>query len=602
MPEVLANKIAAGEVVQRPASVVKELVENSIDAGASRIDIAIGAAGSELIQVTDNGCGMNRADAVACFERHATSKITTIEDLNCIRTLGFRGEALASIAAVSRLQLKTGQRSARSGTLVQYEGGNQTAVEPCAFEQGTSISIRTLFYNVPARRNFLKSPATEYRHIVDTFLSLAISNPEVGFSLTHNDASIYRLSPSGKVSREEALRARLIEIYGSEFDDDLVRVDEQTAYLSISGFIAVPERHKRSRGDQYLYVNDRLVKSRYIEHAIRSAYDDFLPEGAYPIFAIFLKMDPAHVDVNVHPTKAEVKFDDERGIYAMVKAVTARALASAFSVPQFDIPKAHNDAAGFPTPVDMGQHDRPSAGASHYRPADYRPGAVERALLNDKMYGGLEREDSSSEFLRNVTTLDRTESKGDLLYQLAAKYIVVQMRSGLILIDQQKAHERIIFEHALANLNGSVALSQQLLFPVTVEMAPGKFERVVELLDDLKLLGFDIEKFGGTSFVVRGVPSDVREAEINDILAEVASDRASSRAGKNTHREQLALSLARRTSVRSGARLSEHEMKVLVDQLFVCETPYVSPDGKPVVVWISTDEIERRFATMARPS
>ena len=313
-------------------------------------------------------------------------------------------------------------------------------------------------------------------------------------------------------------------------------------------------------------------------------------------------MDPAHVDVNVHPTKAEVKFDDERGIYAMVKAVTGRSLGSAFSVPDFHGRGDQNSSDIQDVTID-GRSGHGYSTTPGYRPENYRPGAIERSLMVDQLYAGAEhRSTSSSEFLKNVTTLDRTEPAGDLLYQLAGKYIVVHMRSGLILVDQNKAHERIIYENSLANLNGSMALSQQLLFPVTVEMSPGKFEKVAELIDDLHLLGFDIEKFGGSSFVVRGVPSDVREGEINDILEEVVSETSPSRIAAQSRKERLALSLARRTAVKSGSRLSEHEMKMLVDQLFVCQTPYVSPDGKPVVVFISTDEIERRFENMSRPS
>ncbi|NND71726.1 MAG: DNA mismatch repair endonuclease MutL [Rhodothermales bacterium] len=595
MPEVLANKIAAGEVVQRPSSVVKELVENSLDSGATRIDVVVKSAGSELIQVTDNGCGMGSDDAIACFERHATSKITEITDLERIRTLGFRGEALASIAAVSRTVLKTGSGDGEPGTLVQIDGGSLIKTEPTAIEQGTSISVKSLFFNVPARRNFLKTDATEYRHIVDTFLMLAVSNPAVGFSLSHNGASIFKLDAYTDDDFDNALKQRLANIYDTSYTNDLIWIDESTGYLSVSGCIAVPERHKRSRGDQYLFVNGRSIRSRYLEHAIRGAYEDYLPEGAYPMFALFLRMDPAHVDVNVHPTKAEVKFDDERGVYAMIRAIAGRALASAFSIPEF---RSEDSTLNSSSGVDLS-----GPRFTGHKPFGIRTGPFDRSALSEHLYREIQTGDTDEPgLLANAATLSRDEAGRDLVHQLALRYIVVHMRSGLMLVDQNRAHERVIFERALSNLNGTVAMSQQLLFPVTIDLDPREFERVSSIFSELKLLGFDIQKFGGTSVMVRGVPVEVREGEIEGILHDAAHDRPGVSSSATTYREQLARSLARRTSVKTGVRMTDSEMRSLIDQLFVCESPYVSPDGKPVVVWVSTDEIDRRFEQMARPS
>ncbi|RMH63119.1 MAG: DNA mismatch repair endonuclease MutL, partial [Bacteroidetes bacterium] len=336
MPETLANKIAAGEVVQRPASALKELIENALDAGADAIDVVLKKAGSELIQVIDNGCGMGPADAVACFQRHATSKITSIEDLERIRTLGFRGEALASIAAVAQVELRTRRVEDEAGTCVRIHGGTLVDTQPCAAPGGTSLAVRNLFFNVPARRNFLKTPATEFRHLVETFQFLALSNPDVGFTLTHDDNEVYRLTPSRAAAGHEALRHRILELFGESYRDALVPVEETTSYLSVYGFVGTPEFHRKSRGEQFLFVNRRYVKNRYLEHAVASGFGDMLPEGAFPFFTLFLDLDPRHVDVNVHPTKAEVKFDDERGIYGFIKAVVKKALGTADLTPRFE--------------------------------------------------------------------------------------------------------------------------------------------------------------------------------------------------------------------------------------------------------------------------
>ena len=325
LPDTLASKIAAGEVVQRPANALKELIENALDAGASRVEVTLKRAGSELIQVADDGCGMGPQDAAAAFGRHATSKLRRFEDLEHLRTLGFRGEALASIASVAQVELKTKRRQDTAATCVRVDGGDLVEQGPCAAPDGTCVSVRNLFYNVPARRAFLKTPATEFKHLVGTFQSLALSHPDVGFTLVHDDTEVWRLAPAAG-GAEAALVRRLSDLSGGLEDDELVRVEETTSYLSMRGVVARPERARRSRGDQYLFVNGRYVKSRQLDHAVAQAYGALLPEGRHPLFALFLDVDPRHVDVNVHPTKTEVKFDDDRGVYSFVKAVAQRAL------------------------------------------------------------------------------------------------------------------------------------------------------------------------------------------------------------------------------------------------------------------------------------
>ncbi len=340
MPETLANKIAAGEVVQRPASASKELIENAIDAGADQVTVVLKSAGSELVQVIDNGCGMSPQDAVDSFQRHATSKIRSIDDLERIQTLGFRGEALASVAAVAQVELKTKRHQDEAGFLVRIHGGTLEATEPCATPDGTSVAVRNLFYNVPARRNFLKTPATEFKHLVEIFQFLALANPSVAFTLVHDDNEVYRLSKARSTDAQQALRQRIGELLGKEHAENVVPVGETTSYLSATGFISRPEFNRRSRGEQFLFVNGRYVKNRSLDQAVLHAYEGLLPSGAYPFYALFLWLDPRHIDVNVHPTKAEIKFDDERGVYGFVKAVVRKALGTADLVPQLDIGQA----------------------------------------------------------------------------------------------------------------------------------------------------------------------------------------------------------------------------------------------------------------------
>ena len=357
LSDTLANKIAAGEVVQRPASALKELMENALDAGASNVAVILKKAGSELVQVVDDGGGMGPADAAACFGRHATSKIAHADDLERIRTLGFRGEALASIAAVAQVELKTKRRSDAAATCIRIDGGAAVSHAPCAAPDGTSVAVRNLFFNVPARRNFLKSPATEFKHLVETFQFLALSNPEVGFTLVHDEAEVYRLAPSAS-GFDAALRERLAALVGERTDDALVRVEEATSYLSVRGVVGRPELGRRSRGEQFLFVNGRYVKNRSLEHAVASAYDDLLAKGAYPLFALFLTLDPRHVDVNVHPTKTEVKFDDDRGVYGFLRAVVKKALGDADVIPSLGDGFAASPGrpSPLPIPVTMPSH------------------------------------------------------------------------------------------------------------------------------------------------------------------------------------------------------------------------------------------------------
>lgn len=617
MPLALANKIAAGEVVQRPASAAKELIENALDAGAESIQVILKAAGSELIQIIDDGCGMSEADALACFDRHATSKIQAIEDLETIRTLGFRGEALASIAAVSHVELKTRRLNDDVGYHVRMEGGAVVLTEPCALPAGTSIAVRNLFFNVPARRSFLKTPATEFKHLIETFQFLALSNPEVGFSLIHDDNEVYSLPAHPGDDFYEALRSRIATLFGEQHRNKLIQVEEKTSYLSVHGFVGEPEFNRRSRGEQFLFVNGRYIKNRYLEHAVRSAYEDLMPEGAFPFFTLFMTIDPQHVDVNVHPTKAEVKFDDERGMYGFVRTIVRKGLGTSLISPQLSMDEAMfrdpQPAPIKPAAMDFSGYQRAYTGGrsdkagGYSRPMDAgafrRSGASLPGELSARMY---EQPELSNEgFQIPSETHAETDSEAhradigkneSLLWQLHNKYILTQVRSGMMVFDQNAAHERILYEKALSSLESGFGLSQQLLFPHTLEFDPGEYELIKELLPDLRALGFEIEAFGGRSVIVRGVPAELRVGDERTILEEILEQFKSNReALKLKGRENLAKSMARRGAVRSGTPMDIKEMRSLIDQLFLCDKPYACPYGRPTIINISIDELDKRF-------
>ena len=606
MPEALANKIAAGEVVQRPASAVKELLENAVDAGAGAITLILKKAGAELIQIVDDGCGMSPEDAAACFLRHATSKLFSAEDLNGIRTLGFRGEALASIAAVAQVELRTKRASDAAGCCIRNEGGRMAAPEPCAMSDGTSLAVRNLFYNVPARRNFLKTPATELRRIVETFQALALSRPDIAFTLMHDDAEMHRL-PAESGSSDEALRARIGALLGAKYPDMLIPVEEASSYLSAHGFVGQPELHRKHRNEQFLFVNGRTVKSRSLGHAIHSAYEGLLPEGTWPFFCVFLSVDPSRVDVNVHPAKSEVRFDDERGVYGFMHAVVRKGLGAMLFTPSLsDAPVSPDDAGldpskpwllrspaaefvvpGLPRSSDAsGSSEAYPTGVSD-RWASYRrndPGAGEQS---DALYRGA----------ASLPIPDTDSGDADtLLWQLHGRYILTQIKSGLMIIDQHAAHERILYERALGYLRQGQGLAQQLLFAHTVEFPPADFALLKELLPDLSALGFDIDLSEDRTVVVRGVPSEIhsgdQEVLLEDILDQYRRHPENVGASRS---ERLAKSLAQRGAIQPGAILAPAEMRSIIDQLFACETPYACPRGRATVIRLPLEELKKRF-------
>jgi DNA mismatch repair protein MutL len=519
---------------------------------------------------------------------------------------------------VAHVELKSKRRSDTAGTCVRIEGGTCVDQSPCAAPEGTSVAVRNLFYNVPARRNFLKSPATEFKHLVETFQFLALSNPEVGFTLTHDEAEVYRLAPSD-AGFEAALRSRIVELVGDKAEGALVPVEEATSYLSVRGYVGRPEIARKSRSEQFLFVNGRYIKNRSLDHAVAAAYDDLLPKGAYPLFALFLTLDPRHVDVNVHPTKTEVKFDDERGVYGFIRAVVKKALGDADVIPSlgdgFPADRATQSVvtatpaeirpAQFGSPSEGGASAPPSGApaAPPFRPSPRPQPVAARFDDADEVQFDVAPESarsipSDARPFETVAPEDDDFGAGDRppVWQLHNRYVVTPIRSGLMLLDQRAAHERILYEQALTALDGGLASSQQLLFPVTLEFAPGDYALLEELLPDLGRLGFEITPFSGRTVKVEGVPSDVQVGRERLILEEVLDQYKAYRDDPGTQvRENLAKSLARRSAIKAGKPLSAKEARSLIDQLFTCTMPYACPNGRPTMIKISMEELERRF-------
>ncbi len=592
MPEHLANKIAAGEVVQRPASVVKELMENSIDAGVSQISVIIKDGGRTLIQVVDNGCGMDEEDARVAFERHATSKIFTYDDLENIRTLGFRGEALASIAAVAHVELKTRRKEDTIASFVRIEGGEVRETGKTAFEPGTSIAVKNLFFNTPGRRNFLKSDSTEYKHIADVVQRLAVSHPDIEFEFISDDETILSLPKTESLVRLQA-------IFGEKLSASLIAFREETDLLTIHGYIGRPDFARRTRAEQYLFLNKRFIVNRSLNHAVLNAYEHILEKGNYPFFILFLEIDPHHVDVNVHPSKMEVKFEDERNIYHFLLTVIRRTLATNDVVPSMSVePMISADGR---TTLQFIRH----AGTSEEKERLFFTGTVHSgkgAGQFDFPPPANSHEVPANTF--QLTSRSPAESQSAVphqeeikpIWQLHNKYILSQVRTGLMIIDQHVAHERILYERAIKSFDNAVPVSQQLLFPQTITLSASEYATVKELLPYLTKLGFDMKLFGKNTIVIEGVPGDVRPGREHDILKEVIERFKENEHGKNLDvKENMAASFACKAAIKAGDKLSHEEMNVLIDQLFATTMPYVCPHGRPVVIKIPIDELDKRF-------
>ena len=593
LPDSIANQIAAGEVVQRPASAVKELMENAIDAEASQIKLILKEAGKTLLQVIDDGKGMSETDARMSLERHATSKIRKAEDLFSIRTMGFRGEALASLAAVSQLEMKTRPQGEELGTLLVVEASEVKRQEPVACEKGTSICVKNLFYNIPARRNFLKSNASEYQHIVDEFQRLALAHPEIAFQFIETDSLEYDLPP-GKLSQ------RIVSIFGKSYQEQLAPCQEETALVKITGYLGKPHFARKKRGEQFLFVNKRFIRSNYLNHAVMSAFEGLLPENSFPFYVLFVEIDPKHIDVNVHPTKTEIKFDDERAVYAVVLSAVRQAIG------------AHNLTPAIDFNADVNIISKLSNASAQSKEVYFEERfstSLHRSNSDnwEKVFEGNEREHTdirppertdNIQTLRFESAMNQAESQEEkACFQLHNRYIVKQVKSGMMIVDQQAAHERILFEKFLTQIKNKSAQSQQSLFPQAINFNAADFAMVLEMQQEIEALGFRIEIFGKNTLLVTGVPGNIsstREKELFEGLIEQFKINQAELTVPLS--ENLARALAKRASLKNGQVLVREEMRALVDNLFVCTTPNYSPDGRPTFFIFDLTKIESYFS------
>ena len=617
LPDNIANQIAAGEVIQRPASAVKELLENAVDAGATEIMLIVNDAGKALIQVIDNGKGMSETDARMCFERHATSKIKVIDDLFHIRTMGFRGEALASIAAVAQVELKSKRPSDETGTYLEIDNSVVRKQEIIACATGTSISMKNLFFNVPARRNFLKSNPAEMRHIVDEFIRVALSFPDIFFSLTSNNQRLFHLDRG-------SLKQRIVQILGNQYNAKLVAIQEQTDYMNTYGFVGKPETAKKTRGEQYLFVNNRFIRSAYLNHAIMSAYQEMIPADSFPLYVLFIDLDPEYVDVNVHPTKQEIKFEDEKIVYAFVQAAIKHALAQFSITPalDFDLDPGIQGLEAVSKPF---SEEKKAAVASsslfqsftrknqaHFIESeksnlqnwakDVNKGINNTGQANEYVqpqyeasvkshFIEFEQENSQPRINADIYLLEESA-----LLQLANTYIIAATNRGFILVHQQLAHERILYERLIAAATGKPISSQQSLFPSTLQLSTQDAGLLQELTGELVRLGYMIEPFGKDSFVIQGTPADIEQGNEKAIIENLLEQFKHFSADlKFSKREKLARSLCGQQSVKPGVKLTGQEMKNLLEELFRCQQPNTTAGGNPTYVEFPKEYMDQLF-------
>ncbi|MBL1214154.1 MAG: DNA mismatch repair endonuclease MutL [Ignavibacteriae bacterium] len=608
LPENTTNKIAAGEVVQRPESVVKELMENALDAEASIVEVYIKRAGKSLIQVVDDGIGMSEEDVEICIHRHATSKIIDYKDLDAISTFGFRGEALSSIASVSQFEINTEQRDEEIGTSIKNDDRLTIVKEKGSFPKGTSVAVKNLFYNTPARRNFLKSNATELKHIVETFKRISLSQNETSFKLFNDDNLIYDFPAA---TREERVQA----VIADNILDAVVELKEETNFISVTGYAAKPTFLSKSRADQYLFINGRYVQSKVISHAVYSAYENVLEKGQYPFYLIYLTLNPSKVDVNVHPTKLEVKFEDEKTIYSLIHAVVKKGLGTYDLVPTMsfnerNVEREKLNIQKFSRSNKDDFSDRPSFGRSYKSDEGiYNSDDIEMlfSTLNEEIKKNSPASPVSNPFeeipkeVYHERNADITAQSGEKLESafivlLHKKYILTQIKSGLMIIDSHVAHERILYEKALKALEADMPFSQQLLFSHTVKVDLGDYEILKEIEPHLNKLGFEIKFLEKNTIKITGVPSDVKiGTEVNTIHEIIDEYRKNQLEKKLEVQDNIAKSYSCKAAIKAGDKLNEQEMRLLVDQLFATSMPYVCPHGRPIVVKIPLLELDRRF-------
>ena len=608
LPDHVANQIAAGEVVQRPASVVKELLENSIDAGATSIKLIVKDGGKNLIQVIDDGIGMSTTDARLSFERHATSKIQKAEDLFNLNTKGFRGEALASIAAIAHVEMQTKPEHEEMATHLRIEGSEVKFQEVCVAPKGTSISVKNLFFNIPARRNFLKSNQVELRHITDEFHRVALAHPGIAFNFYHNGSELFNLPLVNQ-------RQRIVHIFGSRTNEKLVPVNEETQVVKISGFINKPEFAKKSRGEQFFFVNQRFIKSPYLHHAVLSAFEGLIKSDSYPGYFLYLSVDPSSLDINIHPTKTEVKFDDEHTLYAILRSTIKHSLGQFNVVPALDFehdqnldtPYNYKDRGAVQpnVTIDRGfnpfQEDSHKSGvATTYKKQSSKGWENLYVGLDSKV--GKEDHFSSVKFESDTITGSIFEGRHEstetiaTTFQLRRKYIVTTIKSGMVVIDQSRAHQRVLYEQFLKNITVNEAVSQQLLFPLSLSFSKADIAVLKEIKDSLTTIGFVFSKVGGEEVMITGVPLMVMESEVGIVLDQLIADfRMEITEDSFSQTDLLAKTLAKTLAVKTGEVLNNASQLALVNDLFACKESRVSPFNKPVYVTITENDIDKKF-------
>ena len=586
LPDTVANQIAAGEVIQRPASAAKELLENAVDAGSKRIELFVKDSGKTLLQIIDDGCGMSPVDARMAFERHATSKIRSAEDLFSIRTMGFRGEALASIAAISHVEIKTRRIEDEVGTTIEIEGNEIKKQQPIGTSAGTSISIKNLFYNVPARRNFLKSNTIEARHIIDEFERVAYGNPEIFFSLNQNGLEIFRLPASN-------LRQRIVNINGSQYNERLVPVNENTSILSIHGFIGKPEFSKKTRGEQFFFVNNRFIKDGYLNHAVTNAFQELLPKDSFPSYWLYIEIEPSRIDVNIHPTKTEIKFEDERSVYAIVRSAVKRSLGQYSLSPTLDFEREKT----FDIPHSMRHQavQRPGITVN----TEYNPFQQEKSIASSgwqKLYESPAKTQNTPELENQIlSSFLNSEEKKDIIFQMGP-YIISKINEGLLIVDVTAAHERILFQKFKNQLETGQPITQQSLFPQTITFSPSDFQLMKEIEMEVRKLGFDLQEFGQNSFAIQGIPSDVEKGKEKEVLESIIEQFKYNSSELSTGiKENLSRSLARSIAIRKNSNLSQQEMKMILRELQSFDKNPRGLDGKPCMILLKNSDIASRF-------
>ena len=610
LPDHVANQIAAGEVVQRPASVVKELLENAVDAKATDIKLILKDAGKSLIQVIDNGVGMSVTDSRLCFERHATSKIRQAEDLFSLHTKGFRGEALASIAAIAHVEMKTKQDQEELGIHIVVEGSKFVSQEPAVLPKGTSFAVKNLFFNIPARRNFLKSETVEQRHIVDEFQRVAMAHPTIHFTMYHNGSEMFNLPISN-------YRQRIVNIFSGKTNEKLVPVSEETEIVSLQGFVGKPEFAKKNRGEQFFFVNNRFIKSGYLHHAVMAAYEGLLKDGAQPSYFLYLDVPPHTIDINIHPTKTEIKFDDEHSLYAILRSSIKHSLGQ-FNVapvldferdPNLDTPyEYHGKNAEFPTiQVDSNfnpfSNEKPSksfASSSNYRKSEIAQPSWESLYVGLKQNTQeiaemtFENEEAVTSSLFEENDIEQEIKR---TYQIHKKYIVSPIKSGMVIINQKRAHERVLYEEFLTNMTVKQASSQRLLFPLELFFSPNEIELVRELQLSLENLGFIFDAFAESSIVISGLPITITESKASIVLDDLLTDLQNGIVTDSfSQNDTIAKSMAKSLAVRTGTYLTEKEQENLVHNLFACKEPNVSPFQKPTFITMSVEDLDKKFS------